>query len=139
MLAEPDAFEDVATGMVADGQVGRLVGGSDAAIEGAGTFGGLGGVLGHVRSDLAVAEFPVVVIGQMSGSRPQAMVRAGTPGAAGVSRWTVRAACSMAAVSRARVAQGGGAAVGPPGPSRRMMAWKWTTPRRWYSAHTEEE
>ena len=32
------------------------------------------------------------------------------------------------------VAQAGGAVVGPAGPSRRMMAWKWTTPRRWYSA-----
>ena len=49
----------------------------------------------------------------------------------GASAW---AAWSMVAVSRARVAQVGGASAGPAGPSRRMMAWKWTTPRRWYSA-----
>ena len=28
----------------------------------------------------------------------------------------------------------GGAVARPVGPSRRMIAWKWTTPRRWYSA-----
>ena len=26
------------------------------------------------------------------------------------------------------------AVIGPAGPSMRMMAWKWMTPRRWYSA-----
>ena len=37
------------------------------------------------------------------------------------------------------MAQAGGAVVGPVGPSRRMMAWKWTTPRRWYSATLAKE
>jgi hypothetical protein len=32
------------------------------------------------------------------------------------------------------VAQAGGAESGPSGRSRRMTAWKWTAPRRWYSA-----
>src|SRR2546421_11361329 len=45
----------------------------------------------------------------------------------------------MAAVSRPRVAQAGGAVPGPVGPSRRMIAWKWTTPRRWYSATLAKE
>ena len=45
----------------------------------------------------------------------------------------------MAEVSRATVAQVGGAEVGPVGPSSRMMAWKWTTPRRWYSATLAKE
>ena len=37
------------------------------------------------------------------------------------------------------MAQAGGAGPGPVGPSRRMMAWKWTTPRRWYSATLANE
>jgi hypothetical protein len=45
----------------------------------------------------------------------------------------------MAAVSRAAVAQVGGVVEGPAGPSSRMMAWKWTTPRRWYSATLANE
>src|SRR5262249_32111555 len=71
--------------------------------------------------------------------RPHASVRAGRPGAAGVSRWTIRAAWSMAAVSRATVAQAGGAVMGPVGPSSRVMAWKWTMPRRWDSAALAKE
>ena len=77
---------------------------------------------------------PLAVTGRMSSWRPHASVRAGSPGAAGVVTLTARAAWSMAAVSRAMVAQAGGASAGPAGPSSRMMAWKWTTPRRWYSA-----
>jgi len=34
---------------------------------------------------------------------------------------------------------GGGTAVGPAGPSSRMIAWKWTMPRRWYSATLAKE
>jgi len=45
----------------------------------------------------------------------------------------------MAAVSRTTVAQVGGAVVVPVGPSSRMMAWKWTTPRLWYSATLAKE
>jgi hypothetical protein len=54
-------------------------------------------------------------------------------------RWTASAAWAMAAISKSRVAQEGGVVVGPVGPSRRMMAWKWTTPRRWYSATLAKE
>src|SRR5208282_714530 len=43
-FAEPDAFGDVAAGVLADGKAGELVGGCDAAVEGAGAFSGLGGV-----------------------------------------------------------------------------------------------
>ncbi len=121
-------------GVVADGQVGELVGGGDAAVESAGAFGGLRGVLRDVTGDLGICQLPVVVIGRVSCSRPQARLRAATPGAVGVTTVTARTAWSMAAVSRPRVAQAGGAVVGPAGPSRRMTAWKWTTPRRWYSA-----
>src|SRR5215469_16506492 len=78
-------------------------------------------------------------MGRVSISWPHASVRAGRPGTAGVVRWTLRAAWSIAAVSRAAVDHVGGAVVGPAGPSRRMMAWKWTTPRRWYSATLAKE
>jgi hypothetical protein len=45
----------------------------------------------------------------------------------------------MAAVSSASVAHAGGGVVGPLGPSSRMIAWKWTPPRRWYSATLAKE
>ncbi len=45
-------------GVVADGQVGEPVIGGDAAIEGAGAFGSLGGVLGDVTGDLGVGQVP---------------------------------------------------------------------------------
>ena len=134
-LAEAEACGDVAAGVVADGQVGQLVGRGDAAVEGAGAFGGLGGVLGDVAGDLGV--------GQVPGGGDRADVELAAPGqrpggerwrGGSRARWTARAAWSMASVSRPRVAQAGGASAGPAGPSRRMMAWKWTTPRRWYSA-----
>ena len=134
-FAEAQACGDEAAGVLADGQLGQPVGGGDAAVEGAGAFGGLGGVLGDVGGDPGIGEFPGG--GDRAGCRarrPQARVRAGSPGAAGVWSWTASAAWAMAAVSKSRVAQAGGAVVGPAGPSRRMMAWKWTTPRRWYSA-----
>jgi hypothetical protein len=53
-LAEAEAYGDVAAGVVTDGQVGEPVGGGQTAVEGAGAFGGLGGVLGQVRGDLGV-------------------------------------------------------------------------------------
>jgi hypothetical protein len=77
---------------------------------------------------------PLVVTGRMSSWRPHVRARVGSPGAAGVVTLTARAAWSMAVVSSAMVTQAGGASAGPAGPSSRMMAWKWTTPRRWYSA-----
>ena len=57
--AEAQACGDVAAGVVADGQVGEPVGRGEAAVEGAGAFGGLGGVLGHVASDLGVGHVAV--------------------------------------------------------------------------------
>src|SRR2546421_7787519 len=78
-------------------------------------------------------------MGRVSCSRPQHSVRAGIPGASGVSRWVASAAWAIAAVSTSMVAQAGGAEPGPVRPSRRMMAWKWTTPRRWYSATLAKE
>lgn len=138
-FAEAQAFGDEPAGVFAGGQLGELVGGGDAAVEGAGTFGGLGGVLGDIGGDPGIGEFPLVVIGRVSCSRPQRSVRVGRPGAAGVSRWMASAAWAMAEVSRATVAQVGGAVEGPAEPSRRMAAWKWTTPRRWYSATLAKE
>ena len=133
-LAEPEAFGDVTAGVVADGQLVQAVGGRDAAVEGAGALGGLRGVLGDIAGDRGVGQFP--------GRRDRLDVELAAPGEGpggdaqgGRSRtWTARAAWPMAAVSRPRVAQAGGAVGGPAGPSRRTMAWKWTTPRRWYSA-----
>jgi hypothetical protein len=55
-LAQADALGDEASGMLADREVVELVGGCDAAVESAGAFGGLGGVLGHVGGDLRVAQ-----------------------------------------------------------------------------------
>ena len=57
-LGQAQAFGDVAAGVVANGQQSELVGWGDAAVEGAGAFGGLGGVLGDVRGDLGVGEVP---------------------------------------------------------------------------------
>jgi hypothetical protein len=37
------------------------------------------------------------------------------------------------------VTQAGGSEPGPVEPSRRMIAWKWTTPQRWYSATLAKE
>jgi hypothetical protein len=44
----------VAAGVLTDGQVGDPVGMGEAAVQSAGTFGGLGGVFGHVARDLGV-------------------------------------------------------------------------------------
>jgi hypothetical protein len=48
----------VTAGVVADGQVGELVGGGDAAVESAGAFGGLRGVLRDVTGDLGICQLP---------------------------------------------------------------------------------
>lgn len=64
----------------------------------------------------------------------QVRERAGMSGPAGVVADTAPTACRTAS-SRSRTSvQPGGGAVGPPGPSKRMTAWKWTPPRRWCSA-----
>ncbi len=138
-LAEAEAFGDEPAGVVGDGQRGELVGGGDAAVEGAGAFGGLGGVLGDVAGDGGVGELAAGGDGPDVELRPQASRRAGGWRRPGWSTRTCRRRVVMAAVSRSVVAQAGGSVAGPSGPSRRMMAWKWTTPRRWYSATLAKE
>ena len=133
-LAEAEAFADEAAGVLADGKVVELVCRGDAAVEGAGAFGGFGGVLSDVGGDPAVGKFPG------GGDRAGVVFAAPAQGPGGESGSGRRDdgdgtdGLSMAAVSRRRVAQAGGAVVDPEGPSRRMTAWRWTTPRRWYSA-----
>ena len=55
-LAKGEAGGDEAAGVVGDGEVGQAVGAGEAAVEGAGALGGLGGVLGDVGGDLGVGE-----------------------------------------------------------------------------------
>ena len=57
-LAEAQACADEAAGVLADGQLGELIGRGNAMVEGAGAFGGLGGVLGHVGGHPGVGEVP---------------------------------------------------------------------------------
>src|SRR5262249_15739941 len=128
---EAEAFGDEAAGVRTDRQRVELVGRGDAAVQGAGAFGGLGGVLGDGPGTVVSVRSPAVVVWPVARSGEDARVRADRPDAAGAWRLTLRVAWPMAAVSRATVAQAGGAVVGPAGPSMRMMAWKWTTPRRW--------
>ena len=68
-LAEPQAFGDETAGVVADGQFGEPVGRGEAAVEGAGAFGGLGGVLGDVARDLGIGQLPG------GGDRPDVVLR----------------------------------------------------------------
>jgi hypothetical protein len=49
--AQAQAGADEAAGVLADRKLGQAIGGGDAAVEGAGAFGGLGGVLGHICRD----------------------------------------------------------------------------------------
>jgi len=83
-FGQAQAGGDMAAGVLADGQLGELIGRGDPAVEGAGALGGLGGVFGDVRGDSAVGEVPVAVMGRVSSWRPQASVRAGIPEAAGI-------------------------------------------------------
>jgi hypothetical protein len=133
-LAEAEAFGDEAAGVVPDGKVSQPVGGGDAAVEGAGAFGGFGRVLGDVGGDLAV--------GQLSGGGDRAGVEFTSPGQRPGRE--ARGGRDIQVDGAGGLVDGGGeqykgrpsgrAVVGPVGPSSRMMAWKWTTPRRWYSA-----
>ena len=72
--------------------------------------------------------------GRTSSWAPQAST-SGIPSGRGVVSWVVRAAVVIASrrVS-CRTRPAGGGSVGPSGPSRRITAWKCTSPRRWYSA-----
>jgi hypothetical protein len=56
--AQTQAFGDEAASMISDWQICKPVGRGDPAIQGAGAFGGLGGVLGDVGSDPRVREIP---------------------------------------------------------------------------------
>src|ERR1019366_3537786 len=60
-----------APSVLADGKIGQPVGGSDPAVQGAGAFGGLGGVLGYIGGDLGV--------GQVSGGGDRPDVVFATP------------------------------------------------------------
>ena len=57
-FVEPDAFGNVTACVLADRQHVELVSGRDAAIERAGAFSGLGGVLGDVGRDPGLGQFP---------------------------------------------------------------------------------
>jgi hypothetical protein len=57
-LTQVQALGDQAAGVAGDEQGGEAVGGGDAPVEGAGAFGGLGGVLGDVPGDPGIGEFP---------------------------------------------------------------------------------
>jgi hypothetical protein len=133
-LAEAEAFDDEAAGVVADGKVSQLVGGGDAAVEGAGAFGGFGGVLGDVGGDLAVGQFP----GGGDGAGVEFTSPRQRPGREARGGWDIQVDGAGGLVDgggeQDNGRPGGRAVVGPVGPSSRMMAWKWTTPRRWYSA-----
>jgi len=132
--AEAQAFGDVAAGVVADGQVGEPVGGGDAAVESAGAFGCFGGVLRDITGDLGV--------GQVSGGGDRTRVMFPAPGQDPGDH--SRSGRGYEAHGADGLADGGGEeGEGGPGgrgagrsagPSSRMTAWKWTTPRRWYSA-----
>src|SRR5262249_6137493 len=105
--------------VLADRQVGQAVGGGDAAGEGGGAFRGPGGGLWPGGGGPGGGGVPgggdgagVVLAGPRhrgGGERRGgggvavggARVRAGSPGAAGVSRWTAPAVWAMAEVSRA--------------------------------------
>ena len=52
-FAEAQAFGDQAAGVLADREVGEAGGRVDALVEGAGAFGGFGGVFGHVGGEIA--------------------------------------------------------------------------------------
>ena len=86
-------------------------------------FGGLGGVLGDVaRRPRWSVRSPVG--GDRAGvelAAPGAACGRARRGGRDGRRWTARAACAMASVSRSAVAQAGGAVAGPSGPSRRMI------------------
>src|SRR5262249_62176509 len=124
-----EAFGDEAAGVRTDRQRVELVGRGDAAVQGAGAFCGLGGVLGDVRGDLGIGQFPGSCDLASVEFSAHARVRADRPDAAGAWRVTLRVAWPVAAGSRATVAQAGGAGVGPAGPSLRVVAWEWTRPR----------
>ena len=55
-FTEAKAGADEAAGVLADGQLGELIGRDNAMVEGAGALGGLGGVLGHVGGDPGIGQ-----------------------------------------------------------------------------------
>ena len=109
-----------------------------------GVGGGLGGVLGEVpgtcSGDNAAPGSSVrraVVTGRTSTCRPNPSTRGRSSSWRGGA--VNRTAATVSRTSRARMVAVAcrGARPNPSGvrgPSRRIRAWKWTKPRRWYSA-----
>jgi hypothetical protein len=58
-LAEPDALGDEPAGVLAYRKTVDAVGRGEAAVQGAGALGGLGGVLGDVGRDVVVGQLAV--------------------------------------------------------------------------------
>ena len=92
-LAEAEAYGNMTSGVVADGQVGEPIGRGDAAIQSAGAFGGLGRVLGHVARDLGVGhvaagrDWPQIELaspGQRAGRKPRRGGRGDADGMGGL-------------------------------------------------------
>ena len=114
--------------------------GPDRAVGGFGLAGAFGGVLGDVAGEPLFADLPVVVLhigraedrADVDLSAPDELEAA--PSGRAVFTATAAAAARTDVSSRSGVAQAGGEVVAPSGPSRRTTAWKWTSPRRWYSA-----
>src|SRR5205823_8534810 len=100
------------SGMVTDWQVGQPIGRGEAAVEGAGAFGGLGGVLGDVASDLGVRHVAV------GGDRPY--VELAAPGQ-GAGREAWRGGRRDADSAGGLV--DGGSEQGEGGPGRRGRGW----------------
>src|SRR5262245_32072372 len=120
--------------MLANRKVGQPVCRGDSAIEGAGAFGGFGCVLGDVGGDSAVGQFPRG--GDRAGVEfTSPCQRPGREARGGRDIQVDGAGDLVDCVGEQDKGRPGGRGRRRPGgPSSRMMARKWTTPRRWYSA-----
>jgi hypothetical protein len=117
----------------ADGPVGVAVG----------FAGALGGVLGDVAGQPAAGDLAVLVGDGVVGGRgdlaqvelsAQRRIRV-VPSGRVTSRLVAVAASWTASRRASAVSPAGGGSAGPSGPSRRIAAWKWTSPRRYGSPH----
>lgn len=112
---------------------------ADAAVEGAGVLGGLGGVLGDVGGDSLFGDVGAVTEGLDRadvelGAPPEGpggLVVGGGHGDRGVG---VRGGGLDRVGEQAGGGPGRGGVSGPSGPSRRITAWKCRAPRFWNSA-----
>ncbi|GAA5008117.1 hypothetical protein GCM10025734_49890 [Kitasatospora paranensis] len=119
----------------------QLVAFQDAAVHGVGGFRALGGVLGDVGGH--------GLFGDLSGAEGAdgpdvdllAPLEDAAPDVAGGGERDAGAAGGGAdgGVQERDGGPGGGGESGPVGPSMRITAWKWTAPRRWYSATLPNE